>query len=80
MNTEVNLKPCPFCGMEVKIEDFVIDAPVTFYDAGFQIRCKHCGIKFSEHTRCLPGCNKKADEQAKKKLAKRWNTRKDFTK
>ena len=46
-----------------------------FTDAGFEIRCKHCGIKFREHTRCLPGCDKKADEAAKKKLAARWNKR-----
>lgn len=69
------IKPCPFFGREVKLEDFVVDEPFTFTDAGFEIRCKHCGIKFREHTSCLPGCDKKADEAAKKKLAARWNKR-----
>lgn len=71
-----NLKPCPFCGGEVEIESYVSNEPVTFADAGFNIKCKKCRIGFSKSTRCLPGSDKEADEKVKQELAERWNTRK----
>lgn len=76
MKTPVILKPCPFCGGKVEMEDYVVNYPVTFADGGFRVKCKKCRIGFSESTRCLPGNDKKADEKVKQELAERWNTRK----
>ena len=70
------LKRCPFCGRKVKIEYYEVNEPFTFTDCGFEVGCRHCGIRFREHTGSLPETNKEAAEAAKQKLITMWNTRK----
>lgn len=69
------LKPCPFCGRQVQIEEFVENEPVTFADCGFQVGCDKCKVVFRAHTRQLPGFNEKEDAKAKSRLIARWNRR-----
>ena len=66
------LKPCPFCGREVKIVEYTVDEPFTFCDCGFEIRCPNCDIRLREHTRCLTGIE---HMKAKNSLIERWNRR-----
>lgn len=73
--TDKKLKPCPFCGKKVKIEYYEVNEPVTFADCGFEIRCWHCGIRFSKHLRCMPGFDEKTETEAKDYLVDKWNTR-----
>ena len=69
------LKPCPFCGGKVRIEYYEVDAPFTFTECGYEIRCKPCGIKFRERLSRMPQFDERADE-AKQRLIERWNSRK----
>lgn len=45
--SEINLKPCPFCGKEA--EFFIIDIKTYNREKaaewGFTIRCTNCGVK-----------------------------------
>ena len=66
------LKPCPFCGGEVKME------PVSFseyagnyYDNEYsRIRCEPCGFDMRIYPKGL-GCT----QEEKEELAERWNRR-----
>ena len=69
------LKPCPFCGGKVRIKYYEVDAPFTFTECGYEIRCKPCGIRFKERLSRMPQFDERADE-AKQMLIERWNRRK----
>lgn len=75
VNDDIKLEPCPFCGKSVKMSDFTIDEPVTNAANGFKIWCPRCNYGFKKYTKYLAGLDKKANNRAKKQLAKKWNTR-----
>ena len=69
------LKPCPFCGRNVKIESYTVDEPVTCFDFGYKVYCTKCNIGFSKSTRCLPGLHKEEDAKVIRRLTNQWNGR-----
>lgn len=60
-----NLKPCPFCGSEVKIAEY--DTEEEYDDAMFEIECEVCQIP------CLHVYGQRG--QTKSDLIRIWNSR-----
>lgn len=70
----IELKPCPFCGRKVKVQYYEIDTPVTFTECGYEICCRHWGIRFKERLSRMPQFDEKADIK-RQNLIERWNRR-----
>lgn len=45
---ETELKPCPFCGGEAKIQTVSIFHNSCTAGFGFVIQCRKCGVKYPE--------------------------------
>lgn len=39
-----NLKPCPFCGGEARIETYDVEAKIKYAIFKFELRCRKCNI------------------------------------
>lgn len=66
------LKPCPFCGRDVKMESvsFVEYAGSCYDNEYSMISCKPCGYNMRIYPKGL-GCT----EEEKAQLVRRWNRR-----
>ena len=70
------LKPCPFCGGNVRVEEYVINEPVTMFDFGYQIVCKKCNCGSRQMTPKLPELLTDFEKGVyQKALIERWNRR-----
>lgn len=67
------LKPCPFCGRKVKLEDREFDdyAGSSFTNDYSIIECKSCGISMKAYPKKGYGTTK----EQKQRLVKKWNRR-----
>ena len=67
------LKPCPFCGNKVKLEEREFDdyAGNSFTNDFAIIECKKCGISMSAYPKRGYGATK----EQKAGLVRRWNKR-----
>lgn len=68
-----SIKPCPFCGREVRLKDEEFDdyAGNTFTNSCSVIACSRCGISMKAYPRAGYGTTKRQQER----LIKRWNRR-----
>lgn len=73
MSNMNNLKPCPFCGGEVKIESVHFDDYAgNFFDNSYlRIACRYCNFDMKVYPKGL-GCT----QEEKNNLISRWNNRK----
>lgn len=71
----IDLKPCPFCGNNVRLEDREFDdfAGNFFTNTMLVIECKKCGISMKRYPKRGYGTT---DEQ-KQDLINSWNKRAD---
>lgn len=72
------LKPCPFCGRDPGFDFVQVDEPVTFFALYYVVYCCRCGVSFREDVYHLelPG-QEEEHIKAVRKLAKRWNRRRE---
>lgn len=72
----MKIKPCPFCGNEVRVEEYTIDTPITMFEFGYQIVCKRCNCGSRQMTPKLPELLTETENNFyKKAVIERWNRR-----
>lgn len=68
-----DLKPCPFCGRNVELEEREFDdfAGSLYTNTMSMIECEECGIAMKRYPKCGYGTT----EEQKKELINAWNRR-----